>query len=318
MPGKTAATVPAGLDCRGMRPAFFLLVFWLSLTAQAEGDELGVRYWYSSATSTRSHNAQGQFPKLGNPTSVLNYEDLKAHALELHGRKNLGNGAFIKGYVGLGDIKSGSFDDEDFDAGQVKTQDTTSTVKGNYLRYATLDFGSEVWRFRNGSVGLFVGYQYWRERLDAYGVVFTVPPDGRTEGDSVNAVTNDTTWQSLRVGFTGMAQFERRTRLVVEGAFVPYAQVRDEDSHWLRVNPPNPRDFLGPAPNIHIDGTGYGFQLEAELRHEVQRDWDVGAGLRYWWLRANDGTRTALGSSVPLSELTSKRGGFTLSVTRKW
>jgi len=301
-----------------MRLASLFLLLGLSLAAWAQGDELGVRYWYSSATSTRSHNAQGRFPSLGNPTSVLTYEDLKAHALELYGRKRLRNEAFIKGYVGLGDIKSGSFHDEDFDAGQVKSQDTTSTVKGNYLRYAAIDFGGDVWRFYNGTVGLFVGYQFWRERLDAYGVVFNVPPAGRSDADSVNAVTNDTTWQSLRVGFTGTAQFERRTRLVVEGALVPYATVRDEDSHWLRVNPPNPRDFLGPAPNIHINGTGYGFQLEAELRHEVWRDWDIGAGLRYWWLRATDGTRTALGSSDPLSELKSQRGGFTFSVTREW
>ena len=315
---KLRAHWAAGLDCCGMRPALCLLLFWLSLTAQAQGDELGVRYWYSGATSTRSHNAQRVDPSKGNPTSVLTYRDLQAHALELHGRKNLGNGTFIKGYAGLGDIKSGSFHDEDFDAGQVKSQDTTSTVKGNYLRYATIDFGGDVWRFKNGTIGLFFGYQFWRERLDAYGVVFNVPPQGRSDGDSVPAVTNETTWQSLRVGLTGTAQFERRTRLVVEGALVPYAQVRDEDSHWLRVNPPDPDFFLGPAPNIHIDGTGYGFQLEAELRHEVQRDWEIGAGLRYWWLRASDGTRTALGSSIPLSELSSQRGGFTLSVTRKW
>jgi hypothetical protein len=301
-----------------MRLACLVLLSGLSLAASVQGDELGVRYWYSSAASTRSHNAQGADPTIGNPTSVLTYRDLQAHALELHGRKRLSNDGFIKGYAGLGDIKSGSFQDEDFDAGQVKSQDTTSTVKGNYLRYATIDFGGDVWRFHNGTVGLFVGYQYWRERLDAYGVVFNVPPGGRTEGDSVPVITNDTTWQSLRVGLTSTAQFESRTRLVVEGALVPYATVRDEDSHWLRVNPPDPKFFLGPAPNIHMKGTGYGFQFEAELRHVVQRDWEVGAGLRYWWLRANDGTRTALGSSVPLSELSSQRGGFMLSVTRKW
>ncbi|HWJ02013.1 MAG TPA: hypothetical protein VNU96_23595 [Burkholderiales bacterium] len=303
-----------------MRLASFILLFSLSLAAHAQQqrDELGVRYWYSGGTSTRSHNAQGANPSLGNPTSVLTYEDLEAHALELHGRKRLTNGGFIKGNLGLGNIKGGSFDDEDFNAGQVKKQDTTSTVKGNYVRYATIDFGGDVWRFRNGSAGLFVGYQYWRERLDAYGVVFTVPPIGRTDGDSVPVVTNDVTWQSLRVGITGTAQFDTRTRFLFDGAFVPYAKVSDEDSHWMRVNPPDPDFFLGPAPNIHIKGTGYGFQFEAELRHEVRRDWEVGAGLRYWWLRATDGTRTALGFSVPLSELTSQRGGFTLSVTHRW
>ncbi|HEV7476318.1 MAG TPA: hypothetical protein VGO02_01125, partial [Burkholderiales bacterium] len=67
-----------------MRFASFLLLFGLSLAARAQGDEFGVRYWYSQATTTRSHNAQTVFPSLGNPTSTLTYENLTAHALEMH------------------------------------------------------------------------------------------------------------------------------------------------------------------------------------------------------------------------------------------
>src|SRR3954454_1842195 len=118
---------PAGLDSPRMRFADFNPLFSMGLAARAQGDEFGARYWYSESTTTRSHNAQKADPTLGNPTSVLTYEDLEAHALELHGRKRLSNGGFIKGYAGLGNIKSGSFDDEDFNAGQVKKQDTTST-----------------------------------------------------------------------------------------------------------------------------------------------------------------------------------------------
>ena len=52
---------------------------------------------------------------------------------------------------------------------------------------------------------------------------------------------------------------------------------------------PSDREFfLGPAPNIHIEGTGYGFQFEFELRHTLQAAWELGAGLRYWWLRAEE------------------------------
>src|SRR3954468_13421857 len=158
-----------------MRFASFVLLLCLSLAARAQGDELGVRYWYSEYTSTRSHNAQGLVPSLGNPTSVLTYEDVETHAFELHGRKNLGPGWFLKGNVGLGDTKSGSFDDEDFNPGQVKFSDTTSTVKGSWLRYATIDIGGGLWRSGGYSGGLFIGYAYWAERLDAYGLVVTIP-----------------------------------------------------------------------------------------------------------------------------------------------
>jgi hypothetical protein len=302
-----------------MRLASFLLLFGLSLAAHAQGDELGVRYWYSEGKSTRSHNAQGLVPSLGNPTSVLTYEDLKTHAFELHGRKDLGQGGFLKGNVGLGEIKSGSFDDEDFNRGQVKFSDTTSTVKGDWLRYATIDIGKDLWRSRGYTGGLFIGYGYWAERLDANGLVVTVPrpvpPDsGRRFPDSTLVITNETTWQMLRVGFAGKWQLSAPTRLMLDAAFIPYAKVRDEDSHWLRQSPSD----LGPAPNIHMEGTGYGLQLDLELRHAIQDAWELGAGLRYWRLRANDGTRTAVGISVPLSELESQRFGLLLSLTHRW
>ena len=142
-----------------MRFAFFVLLLCLSLPSRAQGDELGARYWYSEGKSTRSHNAQNLAPSLGNPTSVLTYEDLKTHALELYGRKNLAQDGFLKGNAGLGDTRSGSFDDEDFSRGQVKFSDTTSTVKGNRLTYFTLDAGKDILRTRKWRGGSFPGLQ---------------------------------------------------------------------------------------------------------------------------------------------------------------
>jgi hypothetical protein len=303
-----------------MRLALLALALGLGLgiPAQAQDAELGVRYWYSSAKSTRSHNAQSVDARLGNPTSVLTYTNLDAHALELHGRKSFAGDWFVKGNAGLGTITGGSLRDEDFNVGQVTDTDTTSTVKGNNLGYATLDFGYTLWRTSNGSTGLFIGYHYWRERLDAYGVVFTVPPVGATEPDSVPAITNEVTWQSLRLGLTSTAYLGPRSRLSCDVAVVPHAKVRDEDSHWLRQDPSAGSFFLGPAPNIHMEGRGYGFQFELELRHALHSGWELGGGLRYWWLRAEDGTRKALGTSVPIIEIESQRVGVTLSLTRRW
>ena len=301
-----------------MRLALLALAFALGIPAQAQDAELGVRYWFSSAKSTRSHNAQSLEPTLGNPTSVLTYTNLDAHSLELHGRKSFAGDWFVKGNAGLGTITGGSLRDEDFNVGQVTDTDTTSTVKGNGLGYATLDLGYTLWRTSNASAGLFIGYQYWRERLDAYGVVFTVPPVGATVPDSVPAITNEVTWQSLRVGLTSTASLGPRSRLSADVALVPYARVRDEDSHWLRQSPSAGPFFLGPAPNIHMEGTGYGFQFELELRHALRSDWELGGGLRYWWLRAEDGTRKALATSVPIVEIESQRVGITLSLTRRW
>jgi hypothetical protein len=233
--------------------------------------------------------------------------------VELHGRALFPGGWFARGAAGIGSIRHGMFDDEDFLAGQIKFSDSTSTVKGNDLRYVTLDVGQELWRMRNGSAGVFVGFHYWRESLDAFGASFTVG-GVPTIPDSEIVITNEVTWRALRAGITSTARLDARTRFSVDAALVPYAKVRDEDSHWLRQDPSD----LGTAPNIFIDGRGYCFEVDLELRHELGDAWEIGAGFRYWLLRASDGTREAVGIGVPLRELESQRGGLTLGVARRW
>ena len=291
-----------------------------SATAPPQGWELGVRYWFSQGTTRWSHNAQGDDPSLGNPTSILTYADVRAHALELHARKELVDGFFVRGNAGLGGIRGGSFDDEDFEAGQIKFSDTTSSVRGNRLTYATIDLGRVLWTGSRTSLGVFAGYHGWTERLDAYGVRFTVNPGGFADiGDSVLAISNEAIWNSLRVGATLAGALGPMTRFSVDAAWLPYARLDNEDSHWLRS------DF-GPAPNVFINGDGRGLQLELELRHRLAGptfghlfgDWEVGAGLRYWWIEARNGNVSTRTFSAPLVEFVSRRAGLTLSLARRW
>jgi hypothetical protein len=295
-----------------MRVLWFLLSSAFALGAQAQDWELGARYWYSRGFTQLSHNAQGLNPTRGNPTSVLAYENLNAHAAELHARKAFGEGAFVRGSAGLGRVRSGSFDDEDFSAGQVKSSDSTSPVKGNRLSYFTVDLGRDLWMVRNTTIGLFAGYQQWTERLDAYGATFTL--GGSNIPESIQVITNEVTWRSLRLGIAATARFTERTRVSLDAAWVPYATVRDEDSHYLRTA----LDDLGPTPNILVEGHGRGLQLDLELRHGLSDLWELGAGLRYWALRATSGSRIAAGTSLPLNEIESRRRGLILDLTRRW
>jgi outer membrane protease len=288
-----------------------------SVAVQAQEREFGIRYWHSNGTTTRSHNAQVVQPNLGNPTSVLTYDGLKAPAVELHARVRSRDRWFLRGTAGLGWIRKGSFDDEDFNAGQSKFSDSTSPVKGNRLYYGTVDIGRDLWVLGEGgsTVGLFAGYGQWVERLDAYGATFTVNGLGNANiADSVPVITNEVTWHALRLGIVANARLTQRTRLTIDATWVPYAQVRDEDSHYLRTSPSD----LGPVPNIIMEGRGNGVQLDLELRHFIRDQWEIGAGWRYWRLRATHGTREAAGTSVPVTELESQRSGFIMSVTRRW
>jgi hypothetical protein len=284
--------------------------------------ELGVRYWYSTGIHKHSHNAQDAFPEFGNPTSVLTYENLDAHTVEVYGRQTFGERWFLKGMLGVGRIFNGSFDDEDYFAGQEKFSDTTSSVPEGWLTYAFVDIGRYQWVLgeRASSFGAFIGYGQWTEYVDAYGATYTVDTvgDGAPISRGVKVISNKVTWRALRLGLTANVGLTERTRLTTDVAFVPYATVRNEDSHYLRTDP----DDLGAAPNIVITGRGRGLQIEGELRHEIARRVDLSLGWRYWYLKATHGERTLPNfpdfPALPMVELYSKRFGVLVSLTRRW
>ncbi|HYN13360.1 MAG TPA: hypothetical protein VET51_12035 [Burkholderiales bacterium] len=300
------------LALAGVCPAVLAQASWESQT----GFEAGLRYWLSTGRTQLSHNAQGLDPIFGNPTSILTYEDLQAHVLELHGRWTTAERWFIKGNVGLGVIRNGSFDDEDYLAGQVKFLDTTSSVTGKRLSYFSLDIGRDLWLTGGGrtTAGLFAGFQLWNEHADAFGVTVTHDPFGIAGGnlpDSLLVISNEVTWKSIRLGLATRTSLSKRTSIAMDLALVPYTTVRNEDSHHLRSD-------LGPVPNIIKTGTGWGAQADLELRHAVDENLELGVGVRHWWLKATRGTDVALGTAVPIVDLESTRTGVTFTVLRRW
>jgi hypothetical protein len=284
--------------------------------------DLGVRYWLSTGETKISHNAQGIDPTLGNPTSVLVYGNLDAHVLEVFGRENFRNNVFLKGAVGVGRITRGSFEDEDFELGQVKFSDTTSSMRDGRIGYGMIDLGHR-WVLREGaiSLGVFGGFSQWTENYHAYGAEDHLGFIGGDIDNSVNVISNKVRWRALRVGFSGQFVFGR-ARLGVDVAAVPYAKFYNEDSHHLRAQPVGSNPFaLGPVPNIIDEGEGYGVQSDLELRYEIARRTELGVGLRYWYLRAREGTtsfRHFSNGETPIVEFYTLRTGVTMSLRRTW
>ena len=121
-------------------------------------------------------------------------------------------------------------------------------MRGNRLYYGIIDVGRDVWTARDGStLGPFIGYQQWSERVDAYGaswpVNFLMNPD---LANGVPIISNEVRWRFLRVGLAAKTFLAPKTRLIGELVLIPVAQVRDEDSHWLRTDPSD----LGRARNL--------------------------------------------------------------------
>ena len=312
----------------GLRMWAFILGFALATGAAAQDaaprpqTELGLRYWLSTGETRHSHNAQPVDPTLGNPTSVLVYENLDASVVEFFGRINFGSNWFVKGNLGVGVVNTGSFDDQDFEVGQVKDAHTTSSVPSGWIAYGTIDLGRDEWALRQGraTLGAFVGYSRWTEYLDVYGL--TNLQGSRDVDRSVKVISNELSWNALRVGLAAGFAFTRRTRFSADLALVPYATFRNQDSHYLRSTDPNSAFYLGPVPNIIIEGKGRGVQLDAELIHEVSARTELGLGLRYWRLEATKGTRSVPhipgAAELPLVELVSERVGLLLSLRSRW
>ena len=281
---------------------------------EAPGFEFGVRYWLSSGTTTRSHDAS-RFPPLANPTSTLEYDDMWANSIELYARKTLGEKWWVKGYAGVGRINTGTFTDQDFIIlnGALFYAETVSGMDGD-LKYGTIDIGREVWRRGSTALSVFAGYSQWNEQLTAYGFTLTTGIGGSFD-NSVPVVANDLTWKAARLGLAATAE-RGRTRYAMEIAVVPYATYRNEDSHFLRQSP----NDLGPVPNVIAEGRGTGFQFDLEVRRVYPQLWDLefGLGIRWWKLASTHGTQTQAGTDFPLTELKSERLGGLFTVGKSW
>src|SRR5690606_20802290 len=110
-------------------------------------------------------------------------------------------------------------------------------------------------------------------------------------------------WSPQRHGNEIKAKHWDRLTLRTDAAIVPVAYLWYEDIHLLRSD-------LGPVPIGIDEGSGWGYQLEGELRLDVTDHWAVGAGVRYWYAETNgDSSFINFGTTVELNDFTSERLG---------
>ena len=254
--------------------------------------EVGGRYWYSSGRL--DFGFTNGSPLFGNPTSTLDWRGLSAHSGEVFARiDHIPSGVFVKGLVGLGITKDGHIDDLDFLVTQFKFSDTTSDVHNGNLSYGMFDVGWAYSPTFGVRLGFFAGYHYWREKVTAYGIVCNMPSfigcpaaGAVIEGFNVAVGSYEPTVHAARIGLESRIAVDQHWSFSGEIAGVPYAALRNKDSHLLRQSMAD----LGPAPNIITDSR-YAFGVEAELfvNYAITPNIEVGAGVRYWGVTANKG-----------------------------
>lgn len=267
----------------------------------AYGLTIGGRYWYSWGRHKYDLGPPRFVPEPSYAlTSRLTYDNLTASTGEATARLTTPWNIFAKGFLGGGSITGGHMNDEDFNiegdrdvAPDVKERIpytvTNSEVDGTIPWYGTIDVGYDLWRTPTSRIGAYVGYNYYQESLHAYGVqqlANQAGPYGSLVGGSLPPtgypiITQDAKWQSLRLGVESEFNLAPRLKLTTDVAYVPYVTLRAVDHHYTG----NSGELSSTNP---LNGQGVGAQIEAMLSYELDDNWSVGVGGRYWGMWTTD------------------------------
>ncbi len=299
------ADVPPALVGSGVQMPHAPLVSWLA----GWEFETGARYWYSS----------GRFRKdLGGTTSGANANLLvsrltynsTANSGEIFARVESPDRLFVKGLFGTGALSSGRMNDEDWVifSETVPYSNTISDVVKGTISYATGDVGYELLQAADYRFGAFIGYNYYRDKKGAYGctqIANSFSDCVPAIPDSQLGISENDTWNSLRIGVNGDFTVVPGLRLNTDAAFVPYTQFSGVDTHWLRTDVSN--------QNSTETGRGMGVQLDAILSYYITPAFNVGAGGRYWAMWTNNNAYTnSFGTPCPCQTLPAKTDRYGL------
>lgn len=274
---------------------------------------LGVGLVATSGTTTWNHDATSSSASLGNPSSELTYEKVGNLALEFNGGMKLADTIFVRGNlgVGVGIGNNANFRDDDFLAGQSLFSSTDSVVPDSSLFYLTIDAGKEVINIGDGDItmSLFAGYQYWTENYRAYGA-FNRLTNSTSVSDNIAVIENLVEWNSIRLGAVSTYRPNDQLEWVFDFALIPYTSMYNEDSHLLRTSAAD----LGAAPNIVMEGSGFGYELALGMTYSVTPRISAVLDFRYWALMSEGdvtfGPNTTSPSVFPLNDLDSFRYGI--------
>lgn len=269
--------------------------------------EIGARYFLSTGRMQKEINAPDPTAKLN---SRLTYANSTGQAAETFFRFENNDGLFLKGFAGLGALSGGRLNDEDFPADDYAYSNTHSDLRDGQLAYGALDLGYDFLRRGGDTLGAFVGYRGFFQRVNGFGCYQLASGDvcdaaevARDPGFKSNLGLSETeSWQGVALGLNSRVQLSDRLRLEIDAAYLPYVTRTSTDNHWARAN-------INP---LEERGHGWGSQLEAVLSYAVTDRLNVGIGARYWYFATDTASTAFAGSSLrsPMTFNAERYGGF--------
>jgi opacity protein-like surface antigen len=235
--------------------------------------EIGARYVHGWGRFQKDLGIQGL--GIGNLASRLTYDGMATNGGELFARLDTKNNLMVKGLVGTGS-GGGRMNDEDWVlfGATVPYSNTLSDVD-NRITYGMVDVGYDWLRGPGYKVASFVGYSVLQQKMKGSGCTQIANPFSDCVPPiptSVLAITEDDTWQAVRLGSAFDFMLMPRVKVSADAAYLPYVWFDGTDNHVLR-------SLVSPE-----DGHGRGVQLDLSVSYAVTDQWSVGVGGRYWAL----------------------------------
>jgi opacity protein-like surface antigen len=221
--------------------------------------------------------------------SRLTYNDADTFTAEPYFNMDIPNwGIYLTGFVGFGQQRGGNLQDEDFPPLTTPYSSTTSPLQDGQLEYGVIDVGYNGFTGENYKVGAFVGYTFENDNYNAYNCSQTAsnlsicPSLPGPNGINANTLTmsDQFTWNAARIGISGSYKIPGGFTISGNAAWLPYIDVAETNYHWLRM----PGDFYAAIPGSGTSSEGY--QLEAKANYRISPGFDIGAGVRYWYMSA--------------------------------
>lgn len=226
--------------------------------------------------------------------SRLTYKGMTTNGAELFARLDAPFNLMIKGVLGTGQGSNGHINDEDWaiDHGGTLIPNSNTWSAASYkIPYAIIDVGYDVWRDGRTTVAPFVGYNYFKQEMEAFGCYQLANPNAdcyATTYPTSRLVNTDTdTWHALRLGAAIDTYLTPSLKLSGDIAYLPYVKVDAVNHHVLK-------SVISPEW-----GHGTGAQLEAILSYAMTEQISVGVGGRYWSMWTTSGA-TNKGTILPM------------------
>ncbi len=283
--------------------------------------EIGERTWISYGKADRNHADSDGTP---NVISELIYDDVDSVITEFNVNSLFYDRYIFNIDVGLGGIDDGKLTDRDYlgdnRTGLFSVAEATVGDETDNVFYVNADLGYRIFNKKKSSVDLLLGYQRWEEKYVSTKAIQLVDPLGLVGlgplANQTKAISEETEWNSLRVGARAKIELFKRLSIKSRIMFVPWTHYEHDDIHHQRTDLRK-----DPSFRVKADG-GFGVMSDTTIFYNIWKELSIEAGYQIWDIESGDGILTSRANTgsvdTNFNEANATRQGAIIGISYRW